>query len=119
MVRVTKPTGRSATSRDEEPPVPEKVVRVAQWWVRVANDLLWYTQRKLSAMCLRDLWSSFGRMSNKLRKSSWEAYREEFGFIVRKNRKGAPKAKPGESSRAKVVEGHGLLLGEEEEEDEE
>jgi len=57
MVRVTPPSGKSPspTSRDEEPEVPPRVPELATYWVQIANDLLWRTQRKLAAMALRDL----------------------------------------------------------------
>ena len=108
MVRVTQPKSKAApaSSRDEEPPIP---LFVAQFWLRVANGLLWLRQRHCSAQGLRDLWSSCARLSNRLRKSHWEGYRRELGYIVGKNRQTAPKAKPGEAASAKLTEGHGKV----------
>ena len=80
---------------------------MAQFWLRVANGLLWLRQRHCSAQGLRDLWSSCARLSNQLRKSHWEGYRRELGYIVGKNRQTAPKAKPGEAAGAKLTDGHG------------
>ena len=91
---------RGPGSRDEEPPLPLFVVN---FWVRVSNAVLWLKQRHCSAQGLRDLWSSFARLGNKLRKSHWEAYRRELGYVVSKNRKGAPKAKPGPAAQAALV----------------
>ena len=86
---------------------------MAQFWLRVANGLLWLRQRHCSAQGLRDLWSSVARLSNKLRKSHWEGYRRELGYVVSRNRAGAPKAKPGEAASARLTEEHGVptLLG--------
>ena len=91
---------RGPGSRDEEPPLPLFVVN---FWVRVSNAVLWLKQRHCSAQGLRDLWSSFARLGNKLRKSHWEAYRRELGYVVNKNRKKAPKAKPGPAAQAALV----------------
>ena len=91
---------RGPGSRDEEPPLPLFVVN---FWVRVSNAVLWLKQKHCSAQGLRDLWSSFARLGNKLRKSHWEAYRRELGYVVNKNRKKAPKAKPGPAAQAALV----------------
>ena len=87
-------------SRDEEPELPRFVVG---FWVRVSNALLWLKQRHCGAQALRDLWSSFARLSNRLRRSHWEGYRKELGYVVHKNKKTAPKAKPGPAAQAALV----------------
>ena len=88
------------SSRDEEPELPRYVV---SFWVRVSNALLWLRQKHCGAQALRDLWSSVARLGNRLRRSPWEGYRRELGYIVNKNRKTAPKAKPGPAAQAALV----------------
>jgi hypothetical protein len=91
---------RGPGSRDEEPELPRFVV---SFWVRVSNALLWLRQKHCGAQALRDLWSSVARLGNRLRRSPWEGYRKELGYIVNKNRKTAPKAKPGPAAQAALV----------------
>ena len=74
------------------------------FWVRVSNALLWLQQRHCGAQALQDLWSSFARLSNRLRRSHWEGYRKELGYVMNKNRKTAPKAKPGPAAQAALVD---------------
>ena len=102
----TKAKAKAAprSSRDEEPELPRFVVG---FWLRVPNALLWLRQRHCSAKALRDLWSSYARLGHKLRKSLWEGYRRELGYVVNRNRKTAPKAKPGEAAIATLTEDHG------------
>ena len=49
------------------------------------------------------MWSAYARLGNKLRRSKWEVYRHEFGYVVNRNRRGAPKAKPGPPGQAALV----------------
>ena len=74
-----------------------------EFWLRLTNALFWLEQRRRGAQALRDLWSSHARLGNKVRKSLWEPYRHEFGYVVNRNRRGAPKAKPGPSGQAALV----------------
>ena len=76
---------------------------VGQFWLRISDAYLWRDQRKRSAQGLRDLWGAYARLGNKLRRSHWEPYRHEFGYVVNRNRRGAPKAKPGPSGHAALV----------------
>ena len=76
---------------------------VGQFWLRLANAYLWLSQRRRSAQALRNLWSSYARLGNKLRRSTREPYRHEFGYVVNRNRRGAPQAKPGPSGQAALV----------------
>ena len=76
---------------------------VGEFWLRLSNAYLWLAQRRRGAKALRDLWSSHARLGNKLRKSLWEPYRHELGYVVNRNRRGAPKAKPGPSGQAALV----------------
>ena len=76
---------------------------MGEYWLRLSNAYLWLAQRRRSAQALRDMWSSHARLGNKLRKSTWEPYRHEFRYVVNRNRRGAPKAKPGPSGQAAFV----------------
>ena len=76
---------------------------VGEFWLRLSNAYLWLSQRRRSAQALRDLWSAHARLGNKLRRSTWEPYRHEFGYVVSRNRRGAPKAKPGPPGKAALV----------------
>ena len=103
VIPATKPKAKSPahSSRDEEPELAPFVVR---FWLKISNALLWLNQRHCSAAALRDLWSSVARLGNRLRKSHWEGFREELGYIVNKNRKKAPKAKPGPAAEVALVD---------------
>ena len=97
--------GSSARRTATPEPKPELAWAqvVGEFWLRLSNTYLWLSQRRRSAQALRDLWSSHARLGNKLRKSHWEPYRHEFGYVVNRSRRGAPKAKPGPSGQAALV----------------
>ena len=97
--------GASARRAATPEPEPEQVWTqvVSQFWLRISDAYLWRDQRKRSAQGLRDLWSAYARLGNKLRRSKEEVYRHEFGYVVNRNRRGAPKAKPGPPGKAALV----------------
>ena len=43
-------------------------------------------------------------MRNRLARSGFEAYRREFGYVVGRNRRGAPKAQPGPAARPRLID---------------
>ena len=92
---------RAATPEPE--PEQEWTQVVSQFWLQLSNAYLWLDQRRRSAQGLRDLWSAYARLGNRLRRSHWEPYRHEFGYVVNRNRRGAPKAKPGPPGKAALV----------------
>ena len=61
----------SASSRGTPEPEPELVWAqvVGEFWLRLPNAYLWLSQRRRSAQALRDLWSAYARLGNKLRRS--------------------------------------------------
>ena len=91
------------TATPEPEPEQEWTQVVGQFWLQLSNAYLWLDQRRRSAQGLRDLWSAYARLGNKLRRSKWEVYRHEFGYVVNRNRRGAPKAKPGPPGQAALV----------------